>query len=69
MVIYRVGAHMELLTTQEASEFLHIPLATLRHWVATGQAPQSAKIGRRRMFLKPALEAFVKAKFAEAPAA
>jgi excisionase family DNA binding protein len=54
---------MDLLTTQETAEFLHIPLATLRHWIATNQAPPSAKIGRRRMFLKSQLEEFVQAKF------
>jgi excisionase family DNA binding protein len=54
---------VDLLTTQEAAEFLHIPLATLRHWIATNQAPPSAKIGRRRMFLKRQLEEFVQAKF------
>jgi excisionase family DNA binding protein len=60
---------MDLLTTQEAAEFLHVPLATLRHWIATSQAPSSAKIGRRRMFLKSQLEAFVQAKFDAAGAA
>jgi excisionase family DNA binding protein len=54
---------MDLLTTQEAAEFLHIPLPTLRHWLATGMAPPSAKIGRRRMFLKRQLEEFVQSKF------
>ena len=54
---------MDLLTTQEAAEFLHIPLPTLRHWLATGIAPPSAKIGRRRMFLKRQLEEFVQSKF------
>jgi len=54
---------VDLLNTQEAAEFLHVPLATLRHWVATSQAPPSAKIGRRRMFLKRQLEEFVQSKF------
>jgi excisionase family DNA binding protein len=54
---------MDLLTTQEAAEFLHIPLSTLRHWLATGIAPPSARIGKRRMFLKGQLEEFVQSKF------
>jgi len=54
---------MDLLTTHEAAEFLHIPLPTLRHWLATGIAPPSALIGRRRMFLKHQLEEFVQSKF------
>lgn len=60
---------MDLLTTQEAAEFLHVPLATLRHWIATDQAPPSAKIGRRRMFREHQLTDFVKSKFDAAGAA
>lgn len=59
---------MDLLTTEETAKFLHIPLATLRHWVATNQGPPSARIGRRRMFRKADLIAFVDRKFAEANA-
>lgn len=62
------GADVDLLTTHETAEFLHIPLATLRHWIATNQAPPSARIGRRRMFLKRQLEDFVQAKFDAAAA-
>jgi excisionase family DNA binding protein len=57
---------MELFTTQEAAEFLHVPLPTLRHWISKSQAPPSAKIGRRRMFLKSGCADFVQAKFADA---
>jgi excisionase family DNA binding protein len=54
---------MDLLTVAEAASFLHVPLATLRHWIATGQAPPSARIGRRRMFRQHQLEQFVENKF------
>jgi excisionase family DNA binding protein len=54
---------MDLLTVAEAAAFMHIPLATLRHWIATNQAPPSARIGRRRMFLKHQLEEFIQKKF------
>jgi excisionase family DNA binding protein len=54
---------MDLLTVAEAAEFLHIPVASLRHWIAKKQAPPSARIGRRRMFLKHQLEEFVQKKF------
>jgi excisionase family DNA binding protein len=57
---------MDLLTTEEAAEFLHVPLPSLRHWLATSQAPPSARIGKRRMFRRSDLEAFVEAKFAAA---
>jgi excisionase family DNA binding protein len=54
---------MDLLTTEEAATFLHVPLATLRFWVTEGTAPPSAKIGRRRMFRQSDLEKFVNDKF------
>lgn len=54
---------MDLLTTEEAAAFLHVPLATLRFWVQINEAPPSAKIGRRRMFRRADLERFVNAKF------
>ena len=60
---------MDLLTTDETAEFLHVPLATLRHFIATHQAPPSARIGRRRMFRKSDCEAWVQAKFDAAGAA
>lgn len=59
---------MDLLTTQEAAVFLHVPIATLRWWVATDAAPPSARIGKRRMWRKADLEAFVNGKFAAAAA-
>ena len=54
---------MDLMTTHETAEFLHIPLPTLRHFIATHQAPPSAKIGRRRMFREIDCTAWVQAKF------
>jgi len=60
---------MDLLTTEETAQFLHIPLATLRHWIATDQAPRSARIGRRRMFRRADCIDFVNKKFAEADTA
>lgn len=57
------GSAMDLMTTEEAAAFLHVPIATLRHWIATSQSPPSARIGRRRMFRRTDLEKFVNAKF------
>jgi len=55
---------VDLMTTEEAAAFLHVPLATLRHWIQTAQAPRSARIGRRRMFRRADLIAFIDQKFA-----
>jgi predicted DNA-binding transcriptional regulator AlpA len=57
---------MDLLTIPDFSKFANVPIATVRHWIATDQAPPSARIGRRRMFLKADCEAWVQAKFAAA---
>lgn len=55
---------LDLMTVEETAEFLHVPLSTLRHWIATGQAPPSARIGKRRMFRRASCAEFVNAKFA-----
>lgn len=57
---------MDLLTTEEAAAFLHVPLATLRHWLQTGSAPKSARIGKRRMFRRVDLVDYVNKKFESA---
>jgi len=55
---------VDLMTTEEAAAFLHVPLQTLRHWIQTGQSPRSARIGKRRMFRRADLVAFIDQKFA-----
>lgn len=54
---------MDLLTTEEAADYLHVPLPTLRTWLRNGTAPRSALIGKRRMFLRSDLKDFVLEKF------
>jgi len=49
----------ELLTLREAAAFLNVPEATLHYWVHRGTAPKSAKIGRRRMFRRADLDAWI----------
>lgn len=43
---------MDLMNKEETAAFLHISPNTLSHWVATNQGPQSARIGKRRMWRK-----------------
>lgn len=43
-------AQSRLLSFRETAEMLSAPEATLRYWVHIGNAPKSAKIGRRRVF-------------------
>lgn len=54
---------MDWLGTQDTADFLHVPLATLRHWISTGQAPPSARIGKRRFFRRDDVIAWANAKF------
>jgi excisionase family DNA binding protein len=49
----------KLLTTDEVAEMLGVPIQTLRQWMTKGMAPESFKMGRRRMFRLENVEAFV----------
>lgn len=53
----------KLLTTAEVAAEYNVPLATLRYWIARGTAPKSAKIGKRRMFRRADIDAWVDEKF------
>lgn len=55
---------LDLMDTAETAAALRVPLPTLRHWIATNQAPPSARIGKRRMFRRQDVVEFVNAKFA-----
>jgi predicted DNA-binding transcriptional regulator AlpA len=61
----------ELLNLEETAEFLHQPVATLRHWRASNDPtkPQGRRIGRRVMFRKADLEQFVNSVFDNAEVA
>lgn len=45
----------DVMTAAEVAELLHVPQSTVEHWARTGQVP-SRKIGRRRLFVRPAIE-------------
>jgi excisionase family DNA binding protein len=54
-----------LLTIEETAAWLRLPVATLRHYRAIGEGgPKSAKIGRRVMYRKSDVEAYINAAFA-----
>jgi excisionase family DNA binding protein len=46
---------VDVMTAAEVAELLHVPRSTVEHWARTGQLP-SRKIGRRRLFVRPAIE-------------
>lgn len=54
---------LKLLTTPEVAEALRIPEATIRYWRHTGTGPKSVKFGRRVMYRREDVEAYVDAAF------
>ncbi|MGP5032153.1 helix-turn-helix domain-containing protein [Glutamicibacter arilaitensis] len=53
----------ELKLIGEASEFLRVPVSTLRYWRQVGTGPQSARIGGRVMYKQIDLENWLNAQF------
>jgi excisionase family DNA binding protein len=51
----------ELLTIAEAAEFLRAPVATLRYWRHLGTGPRSFRLGRRVLYRRDDLQAWVEA--------
>ena len=49
----------ELLTIAEVAELLRSPVATLRYWRYTGTGPRSFKIGRRVVYSRSELDAWI----------
>jgi excisionase family DNA binding protein len=49
----------ELMTVDEVSEYLRVPVATLYNWRSTGTGPPSAKIGRHLRYRRVDVEAWV----------
>jgi excisionase family DNA binding protein len=51
----------ELLTITEAAELLRAPVATLRYWRHLGTGPRSFRLGRRVLYPRDDLKAWVEA--------
>ena len=49
----------ELLTITEAAELLRAPVATLRYWRHLGTGPRSFRLGRRVLYRRDDLRAWV----------
>lgn len=56
----------ELLRIQEVSELTGIPINTLRFWRANSTGPKAAKLGRRLVYRRTDVEAWIDAQFEEA---
>jgi predicted DNA-binding transcriptional regulator AlpA len=54
----------ELLTIDEASDRLRVPVATLYYWRTRGEGPVSARLGRRVVYRASDLADFINQRFA-----
>ncbi len=55
----------DLLTISEASELLRAPVATLRYWRHLGTGPRCFRVGRRVLYRRADLNAWVDARHEE----
>ena len=52
----------ELLTITEAAEVLRTPVATLRYWRHLGPGPRSFRLGRRVLYRRDDIHAWIDAR-------
>lgn len=51
----------EFLSAQQVEDDYHIKAATLRYWASRNEGPASFKLGRRRVWRRSAVEAWIAA--------
>ena len=56
---HTAGHPPDLLTISEAAELLRAPVATLRYWRHLGTGPRSFRLGRRVLYRRDDLQAWV----------
>jgi excisionase family DNA binding protein len=54
----------DLVTTAEFADMVRAPLESVRYWVHIGKAPRSVKIGRRRLFRRSDVLAWIDKQYA-----
>ena len=59
---HAAGHNPDLLTIGEAAEVLRAPVATLRYWRHLGTGPHSFRVGRRVVYRRDDLDAWVEAR-------
>ena len=62
------GREPELLTITEAAELLRAPVATLRYWRHLGTGPRSFRLGRRVLYRRHDLHAWIDAQHGQVTA-
>jgi excisionase family DNA binding protein len=58
----------EYLTTEEVGQALRTPAETVRYWRHVGKGPKSFKLGRRVLYAREDVEAFIREARARVPA-
>lgn len=53
----------QLLSLTEAADQIRVPVSTLRYWRGRGEGPASARVGRRVVYRKADVEAWIAAQF------
>ena len=61
MPLQPAGHEPELLTIAEAAEVLRTPVATLRYWRHCNTGPRSFRLGRRVLYRRDDLQAWIDA--------
>ena len=56
---HTAGHHPDLLTIREAAELLRAPVAIRRYWRHLGTGPRSFRLGRRVLYRRDDLQAWV----------
>jgi excisionase family DNA binding protein len=59
MLDHPVTREPDLLTIGEAAELLRAPVATLRYWRHRGTGPRSFRLGRRVLYRRDDLRAYI----------
>lgn len=50
----------QLLTIEEAAEYLRTSPSTMRYWQQIGKGPKSFKLGVRRLYRQSSLDEFIR---------
>src|SRR3712207_5532309 len=62
------GSRPELLTIAEAAELVRAPVATLRYWRHLGTGPRSFRLGRRVLYRREDVHAWIDAQHGQSTA-
>ncbi len=49
----------ELLTTEDVAKIVRVPVSTVRYWQHRGSGPSSFRMGKRRLYARSDVEAWI----------